>query len=60
MEVYFLITKETILEVELIINNQLFNEGIISELQYQEVCNLIYEKINQSKEITGEEKNEIL
>ena len=43
------IPKTAILEVELIINNQLFENGVISETQYREVCKIIYEKINQLK-----------
>lgn len=44
------IPKISVLEVELIINNQLFEDGTISETQYHEVCKIIYEKINQLKE----------
>lgn len=43
------IPRISVLEVELIINNQLFENGIISETQYHEVCKIIYEKINQLK-----------
>lgn len=43
------IPKTSILEVELIINNQLLEDGVISENQYYEVCKIIYEKLNQLK-----------
>ena len=43
------IHKISILEVELIINNQLLEDGIISENQYYEFCKIIYEKLNQLK-----------
>ena len=43
------IPKISVLEVELIINNQLLEDGVISETQYHEVCKIIYEKINQLK-----------
>lgn len=43
------IPRVSVLEVELIINNQLLEDGIISETQYHEVCKIIYEKINQLK-----------
>ncbi len=43
------IPKISILEVELIINNQLLEDGVISENQYYEVCKIIYEKLNQLK-----------
>lgn len=43
------IPRISVLEVELIINNQLLEKGIISEMQHQEVCKIIYEKINQLK-----------
>ena len=43
------IPRISVLEVELIINNQLLEKGIISEAQYHEVCKIIYEKINQLK-----------
>lgn len=43
------IPRISVLEVELIINNQLLEKGIISEMQYHEVCKIIYEKINQLK-----------
>ena len=39
----------SILEVELIINKQLFDEGVINEKQYYEVSKIIYEKIHQLK-----------
>ncbi len=44
------IPRVSVLEVELIINNKLFEDGVISKTQYQEVCKIIYEKINQLKE----------
>lgn len=34
----------TILEYELIINKKLYNQGIITEQQYNDVCKIIYEK----------------
>lgn len=37
----------TIFEYELIINKKLYDQGIITEWQYDEVCKVIYEKINQ-------------
>ena len=43
------IPRISVLEVELIINNQLLEDGVISETQYYEVCKIIYEKINQIK-----------
>lgn len=43
------IPKISILEVQLIINNQLLEDGVISETQYHEVCKIIYEKINLLK-----------
>ncbi len=43
------VPKISVLEVELIINNELLEDGVISETQYQEVCKIIYEKINQLK-----------
>lgn len=43
------IPKISILEVELIINKQLLDDGVISENQYYEVCKIIYEKLNQLK-----------
>ncbi len=43
--------KITILEYELIINKKLYDKGVITEKQYDEVCKIIYEKINHcSKE----------
>ncbi len=36
----------TTLEYELIINKKLYNQGIITEQQYNEVCKIIYDKIN--------------
>ena len=42
----------TILEYELIINQKLLEQGVITEQQYDEVCKIIYEKINHcSKEV---------
>ena len=42
----------TILEYELIINKKLYDKGIITEQQYEEVCKVIYEKISHcNKEI---------
>lgn len=42
----------TILEYELIINKKLYDQGVITEQQYDEVCKIIYEKINRcSKEV---------
>ncbi len=41
--------RVSILEVELIINKQLLEDGVISENQYYEVCKIIYEKLNQLK-----------
>jgi len=43
------IPRISVLEVQLIINNQLLEDGVISETQYHEVCKIIYEKINQLK-----------
>ena len=43
------IPRISVLEIQLIINNQLHEEGVISERQYQEVYKIIYEKINQLK-----------
>lgn len=43
------IPKISILETELIINNNLYKEGIISEIQYAEVNKIIYDKINKLK-----------
>ena len=43
------IPRISILEVQLIINNQLLEVGVISETQYHEVCKIINEKINQLK-----------
>ncbi len=37
----------TILEYELIINKKLYDQGVITEIQYDEVCKIIYEKINR-------------
>ena len=36
----------TTLEYELIINKKLYNQGIITEQQYNDVCKIIYEKIS--------------
>lgn len=42
----------TILEYELIINKKLYDQGAITEQQYEEVCKIIYEKISHcNKEI---------
>ena len=42
----------TILEYELIINKKLYDQGVITERQYDEVCKIIYEKINRyNKEV---------
>ena len=41
--------RVSILEVELIINKQLLEDGVISGNQYYEVCKIIYEKLNQLK-----------
>ncbi len=42
----------TILEYELIINKKLYDQGVITEQQYDEVCKIIYEKISRcSKEV---------
>ncbi len=42
----------TALEYELIINKKLYDKGIITEQQYEEVCKMIYKKISCcSKEI---------
>lgn len=35
-----------ILEYELIINQKLYDQDVITEQQYDEVCKIIYEKIN--------------
>ena len=41
-----------ILEYELIINKKLYDQDVITEQQYDEVCKIIYEKINRySKEV---------
>lgn len=45
-------SKVAILEYELIINKKLYDQGVITEQQYDEVCKIIYEKINRySKEV---------
>ena len=49
VESHINIPRISVLEVELIINNQLLEDGVISETQYHEVCKIIYEKINQLK-----------
>lgn len=41
----FVTPKITILEYELIINKKLYDQGVITERQYDEVCKTIYEKI---------------
>lgn len=41
------IPQISILKVELIINKQLFDDGVINEIQYYEISKIIYEKINQ-------------
>ena len=42
----------TILEYELIINKKLYEQNIITQKQYNEVCKIIYKKINhQIKEV---------
>lgn len=38
--------KITVLEYELIINRKLFDSGVITKQQYEEVMKIIYEKIN--------------
>lgn len=43
------IPRISVLEVELIMNKGLLENGLISEVQYHEVCKIIYEKINQLK-----------
>lgn len=41
-----------VLEYELIINKKIYDKGIITKQQYEEVCKIIYEKINHySKEV---------
>ncbi len=48
--------KIAILEYEFIINQKLYNQGVITEQQYAEVCKIIYEKINgcrKEKELRG-------
>ena len=41
-----------ILEYELIINQKLYDQDVITEQQYDEVCKIIYEKISRcSKEV---------
>ena len=35
-----------ILEYELIINKKLYDQDVITEQQYDEVCKIIYEKIS--------------
>ena len=41
--------NQAILEIELIINNQLYENGIINKIQYDEVNKTIYNKINNLK-----------
>lgn len=41
----------TILEYQLIINKKLFEQGIITEQQYDGVCKIIYEKINHCTKV---------
>ena len=44
--------KVAILEYELTINKKLYDQGVITEQQYDEVCKIIYEKISRcSKEV---------
>ena len=44
--------KVAILEYELIINKKLYDQGAITEQQYDEVSKIIYERINRcSKEV---------
>lgn len=38
--------KIAILEYELIVNQKLFDNGAITEHQYRDVCNIIYNKIS--------------
>lgn len=38
--------RRAILEYELIINKKLYDQGVITEEQYDKVCKIIYEKIN--------------
>lgn len=42
--------RKTILEYELIINEKLYIQGVITEQQYNEVCKIIYEKIGRCNE----------
>lgn len=48
-ETKIIVPQLSVLEIQLIINNQLFVDGIISEAQYREVYKIIYEKIEQLK-----------
>lgn len=43
------VLRNSVLDIELIINNRLYEEGIISKIQYEEVCKIIYDKINKLK-----------
>lgn len=44
--------KVAILEYELTINKKLYDQSVITEQQYDEVCKIIYEKMNRcSKKI---------
>ena len=46
--------KVAILEYELTINKKLYDQGVITEQQYDEVCKIIYEKMNRcSKKINS-------
>ena len=40
------VPRITILEYELIINKKLYDQSVITEQQYDEVCKIIYEKIS--------------
>ena len=41
-----------VLEYELIINKKIYDKGIITKQQYEEVCKIIHEKITHySKEV---------
>ena len=50
----------TILEYELIVNKKLFDIAAITEQQYNEVNNIIYEKINRCKQKNQGDNYEIL
>ncbi len=43
------IPRTAVLEYELIINKKLYHQGVITEQQYDEVCKIIYEKINHCR-----------